>query len=265
MRLTRSELMLAAAGALMLLVACGGPALAWPAQHHFADAREWLGVPNAGDVLSNLAFAIAGVLGLIALARVPAAGLHPMERATAALFFAGLLFTSMGSSWYHLAPDAASLVVDRTGMAIAFAGVIGLAVAQRVSGRASAVASISLLVLGPLAARIALAGNVLPWATVQFGGMVLLVVLAIADRGRHATLDVRWGWLLAAYVLAKLLETGDEVVLHATRGWISGHSLKHVAAALAAAPVIVALGAARQPRQNAPTRGRTRIATGRAA
>jgi hypothetical protein len=35
------------------------------AYHHFADARAWLGVANAGDTLSNLAFLVVGVMGLI--------------------------------------------------------------------------------------------------------------------------------------------------------------------------------------------------------
>lgn len=265
MRMTRSELWLAAAAALLLLVACGGPALAWPAHHDFADAHTWLGLPHAGDVLSNLAFALAGVAGLFVLARVPHGTLHPMERATSALFFAGLVLTAAGSAWYHWAPDDARLVVDRTGMAIAFAGAIGLATVGRVSGRAAASVALALLVAGPVAARVALSGNVLPWAAVQFGGMGVLLALALAPRGRHATIDVRWGWMLAAYVVAKVLESHDEAVLLALHGWVSGHSLKHVAAAAAALPVIAAIDAARRSRQNARTTTGPRAATGSAA
>ena len=39
-----------------------------PSYHRFADQRQWLGVPNAADVLSNLAFALVGLVGVVRLA-----------------------------------------------------------------------------------------------------------------------------------------------------------------------------------------------------
>ena len=35
------------------------------AYHNFVDLRSWLGIPNTLDVLSNLPFAIVGILGLL--------------------------------------------------------------------------------------------------------------------------------------------------------------------------------------------------------
>src|ERR1700686_140785 len=35
--------------------------------HNFADQRSWLGIPNFGDVISNLPFALVGIAGLIFL------------------------------------------------------------------------------------------------------------------------------------------------------------------------------------------------------
>src|SRR5262249_16923076 len=40
-----------------------------PAYHQLADRRPWLGIPNALNVLSNAAFAVVGVAGLVALFR----------------------------------------------------------------------------------------------------------------------------------------------------------------------------------------------------
>jgi hypothetical protein len=37
--------------------------------HQFADQRAWLGIPNFGDVASNLPFALVGIWGLIFLLR----------------------------------------------------------------------------------------------------------------------------------------------------------------------------------------------------
>jgi hypothetical protein len=53
------------------------------------------------------------------------------------------------------------------------------------------------------------------------------------------------------YALAKLFELGDVTIFEATGHIVSGHTLKHLAAALAAWPVIRALrptGSAPSPR-----------------
>jgi hypothetical protein len=48
--------------------------------------------------------------------------------------------------------------------------------------------------------------------------------------------------VIVFYVLAKLFELGDATVFELTGHLVSGHTLKHLAAALAAWPVIRALG-----------------------
>jgi len=84
------------------------------AYHDFADKRAWLGIPNFGDVVSNVAFAIAGAWGLIWLASPTARERFVEGRERWAYFavFLGLLLTAFGSSYYHLAPDNARLVWD---------------------------------------------------------------------------------------------------------------------------------------------------------
>ena len=46
---------------------------------------------------------------------------------------------------------------------------------------------------------------------------------------------------LSIFSLAKALEAGDAAVFAATQMWVSGHSLKHVVAAAAALPLVMAL------------------------
>src|SRR6185369_8274377 len=114
----------------LLALALFGPALAQPAHYHeFADQRVLWGVPFAMDVLSNLPFALAGAVGAWCLWSLPSGALSNVQRAMAALFFIGLLLTAAASSWYHWHPDDAGLAVDRCGMAVAFAGLLGLAAA----------------------------------------------------------------------------------------------------------------------------------------
>jgi hypothetical protein len=250
MRLAKTETLLLAACLLLLALAAFGPAVAQPPHaHDFADARTLWGIPHCLDVLSNLPFALAGALGLVVLVRVPAAALAPAQRACARLFFIGLVATSFGSSWYHLAPDDMGLLVDRTAMAIAFAGLLGLLATGRVSERAGATLAAAVLLFGPVAVLVwFLSGNVLPWAVVQFGGIALILLLLALRRVGDA-LPVRWSLVLLAYAVAKLFEINDHRLFEASGQLLSGHTLKHLVAACAAWPVIAAL-TARSQQQN---------------
>jgi hypothetical protein len=216
--------------------------------HPFVDARVWLGIPNAFDVLSNAPLGLAGLWGLATLKWSTPSGLRASTHLVLRVFFWGLLCTAAGSAIYHWAPDAPGLVLDRLGMAVTFAGALGLSMAERVGARIARHAMLAVWVLGGLSAVMPLAhGNVLPWAVVQFGGLAFLVWAALRQPLPFA-IGVSLGGVLALYALAKLFELGDASVFEATGGWVSGHTLKHVTAALAAWPVIRAM------RQNAPVR-----------
>ena len=252
---TRPETTLLLAVAALLALALLGPFVSQPADAHgFADRRAWGGLPNALDVLSNLPFAIAGAWGLLVLRRARAGPLFAMQRACAALFFAGLLVTAAGSTWYHLAPDDIGLAVDRTAMSVAFAGLLGLLAAARVSDRAGLALAAVALVAGPMSVFVwSSTGNVLAWAVVQFGGMAVVLLVLATGAERLATLPVRWGRVLAIYAIAKLLELGDHAILEAGGELLSGHSLKHVVAAFAAWPVIAALAVPHRPQNGVQT------------
>jgi len=247
--LTPREARLLLAALALLLLAVLAPPLAQPGYyHHFADQRSWRGIPHPLDVLSNLPFALLGAAGLVLLRRVPAQRLARATRALTALSFAGLLCTAACSAWYHWRPDDAGLAVDRLGMTVAFAGLLGLATADRLSARAGVGVALAVLLLGPLSVWVcAVSGNVLPWALLQGGGMVLLLALAFLPPVPGA-LAIRWGSVIGLYALAKAFELGDHLVYDASAQLVSGHSLKHVLAALAAWPI---LGAVRALGQNA--------------
>jgi hypothetical protein len=248
----------------LLALAIFGPPLAQPAHYHdFADQRTLGGMPHAMDVVSNLPFAMVGVVGLYCLWAVPPRTVSNVQRAMAVLFFIGLLLTAAGSSWYHWQPDDAGLAIDRNGMAVSFAGLLGLAVAGRVSERAGAALGLAVLLLAPFSIRSwSSSGNVLPWAVLQFGAAVLLAWLALL-RPRYWALDIRWMMVIAAYAAAKLLEMHDHEVYRLTDELVSGHTLKHLVAALSAAPVIAAIFALRGSRQNAIGAAMTRNLSGR--
>lgn len=241
----RREVALLLAVVLMVCLALTGPDLPQPTSfHNFADQRAWGSMPHAMDVLSNLPFAAWGVAGLWALARaVRLRAIGSVSAGLAALFFAGLVVTAGISAYYHWQPDNAGLVWDRGGMLLAFAGLLGLAAVQSVSQRAGIALAAAVLTLGPVSVQVwAVSGNLLPWGVLQMGGMALILALAWLQPALPAPgLQIRWTLVIALYALAKVLELADHAVFNLTGQLVSGHSLKHVVASLAAWPVVVAV------------------------
>jgi hypothetical protein len=76
------------------------------------------------------------------------------------------------------------------------------------------------------------AGNVMPYAVLQGYSVVILFLLAWLQPSRYTRGNDIY-WVFTGYVLAKLLETFDRQVL-ALGNLASGHTLKHLAAAVAA-------------------------------
>jgi len=227
--------------AFTLLVAAAAfllPAVPQPLDYHdFADQRDALGIDNFLDVFSNVAFLLAGLAGLVVVCSGRARFEFPAERWPYAVFFLGILLTAAGSAWYHLSPDNETLFWDRLPMTIAFMGLVSSQVVDRIGVRAG------LLLLGPML-LVGLAsvvhwivterqgaGNVLPYALLQGYAVIVLLMMAALLRSRYTRandLYFIFGW----YVLAKVLEHFDAQVL-AHSHVVSGHTLKHVAAAAA--------------------------------
>lgn len=216
-----------------------------PAYHRLADARAWLGVPNALNVLSNAGFVLVGALGLAFVAGRRAgaqAFREPGERGPYAVFFGGLLLTGIGSAYYHWAPGNPRLAWDRLPLAITLMGLLDAVIAERIGVR------VALRLLGPLVALGAAsvgywaltenrgAGDLRAYALVQFYPLVAIPLMVWWLPPRYTAAA---GLLAAAaiYALAKLPELADAWILSATRV-VSGHTLKHLLAALAGYAVL---------------------------
>jgi hypothetical protein len=230
MKFSQRERVLAGLVALLALAACALPYTPQDESfHQFVDGRAWLGIPNAQNVLSNLPIALAGAagLGLLALRRLKVTS--KAFAANLALFFAGLIVTAACSAWYHAAPTTGNLVLDRMGLVLAYAGTIGLLAADKVSARAGWATAALALAAGPASVLWWQAsGDVAPYAVVQFGGMLLLLLSAIFWREGDGP---RWGWLLALYAVAKLCEVYDYEIYAWSGRVVAGHALKHLLAA----------------------------------
>lgn len=237
--LNTAEFRLALGLFAILALACLGPNMVQYAHYHeFADQRDWLGLPCALDVLSNIPFALLGAWGLLMLHRDKIAARGTAKHALATLFFGGLVLTATCSTWYHLQPNDVRLVADRLGIVVAFTGLLGMAVSDRISNRAGLVVACLSVLAGPVAVYLwVLGGNLLPWSAFQLGGMVLVLILAFCK-----PVEAAWNLPLLAvvgwYTLAKFLELGDGIVYWASGELVSGHTLKHLAAAMAALPIL---------------------------
>ena len=222
----------------------------WPDYHDFADTRSWLGIPNAANVLSNLPFAVIGAWGLWRLtcrhAGQPAADSNVVWR----IFCGALVCTAAGSALYHWAPDNGTLVIDRLPIAWACALLLCAFLAERVHPRWNNPVS--------LAAALGLAtlsvvhwwwterhgrGDLRAYLFVQFLPMLLVpavLALRLPLLRRDAVPGTTWCLVLGLYAAAKGLEMADRWML-ATTQVASGHMLKHVLAAAAAACLVIAV------------------------
>lgn len=214
------------------------PAIPQPAAyHHFADRRAGFGIENVLDVVSNVGFLLAGISGLVVILRPGTRFEFAAERWPYGLFFLGVLLTAAGSAYYHLAPDNERLFWDRLPITIALMSLISAQVVDRVSVRAGLALLVPAVLAGSASALYWIAteragtGNVVPYAIVQGYAVVILLVFALALPSRYTRgSDVYW--VFAAYVIAKLMEHFDREVL-ALGNLVSGHTLKHLAAAVA--------------------------------
>jgi len=232
---------LAGLSALIIAAAFMLPPFAQPPGYHdFADRREWLGVPYFLNSVSNIAFLLVGLVGLrLTLRRThPAAFLDRAERIPCAVFFASLAFTCFASFWYHIAPDDTRLVWDRLPMALGFMAFLAMMIVERIGVRTGVGLLLPLLLFGVGSvwywqwSAAHGAENVLPYVVVQYYSalLVLALIAFFPARYSHGHLIVA---AFAWYVAAKAMELLDQPI-YALAGVVSGHTLKHLLAAVSA-------------------------------
>src|SRR5271155_3695892 len=229
----RVQLLIAVTVVCIGIVAMQKPVAQWESYHHFADTRTMLGIPNAMDVLSNLPFLFAGVIGFWLVRKRCA----PETRAAYNCFCAGLVLTCFGSEYYHLAPNNDTLVWDRLPMTLAFMSFVAAVMSEYIDVKLGQRALVPLLIIGVASVgywhwtELRGAGDLRAYGLVQFYPAVLIPLILWLfpkkDSGRLYLLLA-----VIAYIAAKLLEYSDARIYSMT-GFISGHTIKHVVAALA--------------------------------
>ncbi|KTD69059.1 MULTISPECIES: ceramidase domain-containing protein [Legionella] len=208
--------------------------------HDFADQRTLFYMSNFSDVMSNLAFIFVGYLGLKAiywLSKTP--GELTAEAKWAYLLgFVGTILTGLGSAYYHLHPNNATLFWDRIPMGILLMSFFAAIFIEQVHR------SIGFYLLVPFIVIAALC--TLQWELSERWGhgdmrlylwsqgypliMILFILLFFpSPYRRNYSLTI----CFILFGLAKLMEGLDKIIYHATDQIISGHTLKHLLAAAA--------------------------------
>jgi hypothetical protein len=222
--------------------------------HNFADDRTLLSIPNCLNVISNAPFLLVGLWGTWFVLRQPAPSgsfLQPAERWPFFVFFFAIGVTAFGSAYYHLQPDNNRLVWDRLPMAVAFTSLVAAMIAERIGVKVGVGLLLPLVALGVGSVWYWHVteqrghGDLRPYYFVQFYPLLALPLLLLFFPPRYTrTTDLFLA--LGFYVVAKVCEHPGDEALFRIGHWISGHTLKHLAAA-AGAYCILRMIQKRQP------------------
>ncbi|MFS7919613.1 putative alkaline ceramidase [Helianthus anomalus] len=208
--------------------------------HDFADQRQFFGIPNALNVISNVPFFIIGVIGLVLcyyknFFKLSLQG----ELCGWTFFYIGVAAVGFGSSYYHLEPNDARLVWDRLPMTIAFTSIIAIFIIERIDERKGTYSIIPLLLVGAVSILYwRFFDDLRPYALVQFVPCIAIPLMAIMLPPMY-THSSYWLWAAGFYLLAKVEEAIDDTIYEWTNHIVSGHTLKHLCAAMV--PVFLTL------------------------
>jgi len=205
--------------------------------HQFADQRILLGVAYFWNVITNFPFIIVGIAGLLRCKKIHD---HPQLFKNIGfyqLFFLGIALTGFTSAYYHLQPDNIGLFWDRLTMALSFAALFGAVIGDFVDYQLALrlklpLVSFALLSVGYwIISEFAGVGDLRPYILTQFLPILIIPVIVISWESIviKKTDIVLIG---LSYAVAKLLEFGDYQLYYFT--YVSGHTLKHIAAVASA-------------------------------
>ena len=214
-----------------------------PESYHAFAPSGVFGIKHFGIVASNLAFLIVGLWGLWFITRGgPAQTLftNPGERWPYVAFFVGTTLVAFGSGYYHTDPTTPTLLWDRLAMTVIFMSALAVFITDRIHvGVGVAVMLPALLCLGALSmAYWHVTEDLRLYRLVQVFPFVLTLVMCLLFRGRLTKFKYVV-WMGLWFGLATAFEQLDKEIYALIR--VSGHTIKHPAAAVACAIIIAML------------------------
>lgn len=193
--------------------------------HNFSDQESFFGVPNFWNVISNLPFLIVGIYGLLRLKKIKQVNFQYIT------FFIGISLVSLGSGYYHLFPNSTTLIWDRLPMTLAFTGLMSIIISEFINKSIGKKLFLPLISAGLVSILYwVYLGDLRPYVLVQFYPLLAIPIILTLFKKETKTTKGYW-LLLSAYIIAKVFETFDYQI-HEIIHVISGHSLKHMSAAI---------------------------------
>lgn len=153
------------------------------------------------------------------------------------MLFLGIFLTGFGSSYYHWNPNDGTLFWDRLPMTLCFMAILSVVIDERVSQTAGRILLWPLLAIGLFSLLLwRWTDDLRLYVWVQFFPAVALPLMFVLFRPKYTGTSY---WLIAAalYALAKLFEFYDHAI-YSVGSIVSGHTLKHLAAAAACFAVL---------------------------
>lgn len=220
--------------------------------HDFADQSACFGLPNCLNTASNTLFVLAGAAGLHFListlhsTSVRRTFIDSREALPYALFFFATILVGFGSGFYHLAPDNNRLMWDRAAIALVLMAWLSAILCERVHIKVG-LRLLPLLVIAGLGSafywgwsEVQGLGDLRPYGLAPLTAMLLIPLLLWLYPPRYSG-DRNILTVIGFYALALLFDFTDRPVFALTGGFISGHTAKHIIAALAAYWVVLNL------------------------
>ena len=204
--------------------------------HNFADTRVLFNITNFWNVISNLPFFLVGIYALYRMIIIKSLVFIDDIKWSYIFLFLGVALVSFGSGYYHLNPTNETLVWDRLPMTIAFMALFAIVISEFISIKTGKQFLFPLLILGLFSvlywffSEMNGYGDLRLYILIQFLPILIIPIVLISFPSLFSHIKGYW-LLLLCYVLAKLLEHFD-MQIFTTLSFISGHSLKHIVAAL---------------------------------
>ncbi|GMQ00307.1 hypothetical protein CsSME_00047447 [Camellia sinensis var. sinensis] len=197
-------------------------------------------IPNTLNVVSNFPFLVIGIVGVILCFHGNYFRLRLQGEVWGwTCFFIGVAAVGIGPSYYHVKPNDATLVWDCLPMTIAFTSIMAIFIIERIDEQKGTVSILPLLLAGVISMLYwRFFDDLHPYALVQFVPCIVIPIMAILlpPMYTHSTF---WLWAAGFYLLAKVEEAADKPIYKCTHHIVSGHTLKHLCAAMV--PVFLTL------------------------
>jgi hypothetical protein len=214
--------------------------------HQFSDVRKIAGIPNFINVISNIPFILVSLLGFLSLRRQWVSNnLTAKEAIVFFIIFFAIFLSGIGSAYYHWRPDNARLVWDRAPMSIVFMSLLAFTIMERVNLKLGFWLLIPLNAFGIFSVlywhwtELIGEGDLRLYGITQYYTIILLMIIVGFFPKSYPPLKIYVG-MIFFYGLAKLFEHFDLKIYQFT-GIISGHSLKHIFAALSTYGIVMML------------------------